>query len=109
MAPRIAPGDVRRAQEWERGRARRMQDAGEFPCGNCGQGCFTVRDNSDAPIPIRVPPSIHDDEGRHVVFCPYCDEELVAPDLDAPLSATSEGAPKGSLGPTQTDDKECTA
>ncbi len=48
----------------------------EYQCPECGEGCYTIRDNSDAPIPIHVPPSLHDDEGKPTGFCPHCDEEL---------------------------------
>lgn len=67
----------------------------EVECAGCGAGRFTVQDNSDAPIPVRVPPSIHDDEGRSVMFCPGCDTELeedgalrVALDYHVTLDAT---------------------
>jgi hypothetical protein len=48
----------------------------EFPCPSCETGCYSVRDNSDAPIPVRVPPSVHDDEGRPVSQCSHCDADL---------------------------------
>jgi hypothetical protein len=54
----------------------RIDEHVEYRCPECGHGCYSIRDNSDAPIPIHVPPSIHDDEGRPVSFCPWCDTEL---------------------------------
>ena len=57
--------------------------ADEYPCPRCGKGCYSIRDNRDAPIPIVVPDSVHDDEGREAMFCPDCDEELTPEKLRA--------------------------
>lgn len=46
-----------------------------YVCPECGEGEYTIASNREAPIP-NPPTTVHDDEGRWVGMCPYCDAEL---------------------------------
>ena len=51
-----------------------------YCCPGCGQGEYTIASNCEAPIP-NPPTTVHNDEGRWVMFCPFCDEELTPESL----------------------------
>lgn len=57
----------------------------ECRCPACGRSVTVMDyDRDPPPIPMRVRPQPIDDDGRPVMFCPGCDEEL---DGEAMLAA----------------------